>query len=293
MSYAIKHMHALGGVQIGCDVPPRIMGIINVSPESYYSKSISSDAATIRNMATQMEESGADFIDVGGMSTAPYRDIIVSEQAESDRVCMAISNISDVCDMPISVDTHRSGVAMAALDAGATILNDVTGLAGDSDIPHVISRYEPSLILCAHDTGLVSGDTYNTAEILRNTVKRAVSYGADPNHIAIDPAIGFFRDTVTSHTHTRISYHWARRDISILSDIKSVGDGMPILVSVSSKSFIGEILDRPNPEERMYGSLAAETAAVLNGADIVRTHHVYESRDAALVAAAIAGRIIS
>lgn len=269
------------------------MGVINVSPESYYSKSILSDPQTIRNVATQMEEGGADYIDVGGMSTAPYRDLTVSEQAETDRVRVAISHILDACSLPVSVDTHRSGVAQMALDTGATILNDVTGLKGDPHMSCVISKHTPSLILCAHHTDTVTGDIDNTAAILRRTVKRAISYGADPNDIVVDPAIGFFRDTGAGPTHTRISGDWARRDVSILSDLRSVGGGMPILVSVSSKTFIGKLLNKPDPEARMYGSLAAETAAILGGADIIRTHHVSESRDAVLVAAAIAGRMMS
>ena len=286
-------MHALGGLQIGPDAPPRIMGIINVSPESYYSKSILSDPQAIRKAAIHMEESGADYIDVGGMSTAPYVGLTVSEQAESDRVRTAISHILDACSLPVSVDTHRSGVAQVALDAGAAILNDVTGLQGDPRMARIVSRYAPSLILCAHHADTVTGDMSDTTSILRHTVRRAISYGANPNHIAVDPAIGFFRDTGAGPTHTRISGDWARRDTSILSDVRSVGGGMPTLVSVSSKTFIGKLLNKPDPETRMYGSLAAEAAAILGGADIIRTHHVSESRDAMLVAAAIAGRIPS
>lgn len=269
------------------------MGIINVSPESYYSKSILPDPQTIKKAAACMEESGADYIDVGGVSTAPYRGLTVSEKAESDRVRTAISHILDACSLPVSVDTHRSGVAQIALDAGATILNDVTGLEGDPHMACVVSKYTPSLILCAHHIGTVTGDIDDTATILRHTVKRAISYGADPNQIVVDPAIGFFRNAGAGPAHTRISGDWARRDVSILSDIRSVGGDMPTLVSVSSKTFIGKLLNKPDPETRMYGSLAAEAAAILGGADIIRTHHVSESRDAVLVAAAIAGRITS
>lgn len=289
----IKHMHTLGGLQVGPDVSPRVMGVINVSPESYYSKSVILDSQAIGEAATQMETDGADYIDVGGMSTAPYRGLTISEQTEIDRIRSAVSHISDVCSLPISVDTHRGGVAQVALDTGATILNDVTGLQADPQMASVISKYDPSLILCAHHTGMVTGDIHSTAAILQQTIRRAISYGADPDDIVVDPAIGFFRDIGAGPVHTRIPGDWTRRDVSILSDLRSVGDGTPILVSVSSKSFIGKLLNKPDPKTRIYGSLAAETVAVLNGADIIRTHHVSESRDAVLVAAAVCGRMIS
>lgn len=268
------------------------MGIINTSPESYYASSIHDTIEKVRDAALEMESQGADFIDVGGASTAPYRDRAISEDVEAARVVAAVAAICECCSIPVSVDTYRSGVAAKALEAGALILNDITGLA-DTGMDRVISRYEPSLVLCAHSNRIVSGDVSDTTAIICDIVQRAISYGANPDNIVVDPAIGFFRDEGSAPHHTRITNEWHRRDASIIANLNHISGDYPILVSVSNKSFIGRLLDKPDPLDRMAGSLAAESAAVMCGADIIRTHHIPESLDAIKVASAIAGRHIA
>ena len=281
----------IGGVAAGPGCPVRIMGIINASPESFHKSSVSISRDAVAGTAAHMAEDGADYIDVGGMSTAPYLDTWVSEDVERERAVAGVSAVVESCRLPVSVDTCRSGVAGAAMDAGASILNDVTGLLHDPGMRSVISKYDPSVVLCAHDPGTRTGDAADTAAILAGAVRRALEYGADPDKLAVDPAIGFFRDDVRGGLHTKIRGDWARRDAAILGALREVGGGLPVLVSASNKSFIGHMLDGREPGGRMFGSLAAEALAVAGGADIIRTHNVAESRDAVRVASSVAGRL--
>ena len=124
----ISYVNKLGTVRVGGSNPVRIMGILNTSPESFYKKSISIGRQKIVNAIHRMEEGGADFIDVGGMSTAPYLSTMVSEKIEMTRIVNAVKIIQRTTNLPISVDTCRAGVAKEALELGVDIINDVTGL---------------------------------------------------------------------------------------------------------------------------------------------------------------------
>ena len=282
----------IGGVGAGPGYPVRIMGIINISPESFHGISVRESHDAAAAAAARMAESGADYIDVGGMSTAPYLKTWVSEETETERVVAGVRAVAGSCDVPISVDTCRSGVAAAAMDAGATILNDITGLRHDPGMKSVVSRYDPSLVLCAQGGGVHTGDASDTAAILAGAVRRAREYGAAPDQIAVDPAVGFFRSEGRGDLYTRIRGDWVRRDASILGRLRDVCGGLPVLASVSNKSFIGSILGGREPEGRIFGSVAAEALAVAGGADIIRTHNVAESRDAVRTASAITGRVL-
>lgn len=279
----------LGGINVGCPHPVRVMGIINASPESFYKKSIKSGAGDIKKEAKLMEECGAAYIDVGGMSTAPYVDGLVSEETEKRRMQNAIEAISEVSSLPISVDTIRSGVAQAAIESGATILNDVTGFNYDKKMLNVISRYSPDIVLCAHSNQKSTGTVQDTAKILEHTMQKIQRYGADKTRMVIDPCIGFFRDS-GSPWCTRIDHSWVQRDIDMIQHLRQITGDMPILVSVSNKSFIGSILDDRGADGRLYGSIAAEVMSVASGADIIRTHNVQQSLDGIKVASAIIQR---
>lgn len=280
----------LGDINVGTSYPVRVMGIINASPESFYKKSIRKTTDDIKKEATTMEKNGADYIDIGGMSTAPYLDTTISEETEKKRIQMAVQAVSEVCDIPISVDTVRSGVAQVAMEAGATILNDVTGFNYDKKMPDIISRYSPDIILCAYSKRKSTGTIHDTADILNDTIQNAQKYGADTSRMVIDPAIGFFRNT-DSPWCTQIDGNWYKRDINTIRHLQKLTKSMPVLISVSNKSFIGKILDGRDADGRLYGSLAAEAMSVVNGADIIRTHNVAQSRDAIRVASAIVGRL--
>jgi dihydropteroate synthase len=273
-------MHKLAGVRVGNPNPIRIMGIINTSPESFYKKSVFTDKQTIAKIAKLMEEDGADFIDVGGMSTAPYLKTQISEEQEISRITNAIETIQKVSKLPISIDTCRAKVANVALQLGAEIVNDVSGLKYDKKMIDVLEEYHPSVIVCAFSNELLRGDQIIQArKLIHQSVSMAIKTGLSKNNIVVDPALGFFRKKSQGILFTKINSDWVERDILILKNLNKIKDRYPILVSISRKSFIGEMLNEKDPEKRLYGSLAAETFAALNGADIIRTHNVKATGD--------------
>jgi dihydropteroate synthase len=277
----ISYVNKLGGVRVGGSYPVRIMGILNTSPESFYKKSISIGRQKIIDVVHRMEEEGADFIDVGGMSTAPYLSTMVPEKIEMVRVINAVKIIQRATNLPISVDTCRATVAKEALELGVDIINDVTGLKYDIMMPKIIERYYPSLILCAYSKKIITGNqVQETKKLLKKSLEIAKSAKIPRTKIVLDPAIGFFRKKGNNSFFTRINSDWVKRDLLILKNLRSIKLSMPLLVSVSNKSFIGKILKKNNPSARIAGSLAAEVVCVLNGADIIRTHNVAATKEA-------------
>ena len=280
----INHVNKLGNVSVAGKNPVRIMGILNTSPESFYKKSIKSTKQQIADTVKQMEVDGADFIDVGGMSTAPYLSTSVSEKIESQRILNAIKIIQNVSNLPISVDTCRASVAKSALEYRVEIINDISGLKYDDKMIDVIREYTPSLVLCAFDSKRVVGNIQSTKNLLKDSLKLAKSARIPPSKIVLDPAIGFFRKSGKGSFFTKIKSDWLARDLSLIQNLKSIKMQYPILISVSNKSFIGKLLGKENVSDRLFGSIAAEVVSVLNGADIIRTHNVAETKDAITVA---------
>ena len=280
----INHVTKLGNIGVGGKNPVRIMGILNTSPESFYKKSIKVTKQQIANTIKQMEIDGADFIDVGGMSTAPYLSTIVSEKIESQRILNAIKIIQNVSNLPISVDTCRANVAKSALEHGIEIINDISGLKYDDKMIDVIGKYFPSLVLCAFDSKTVTGNPQSTKSLLKDSIRIAKTAGVQSSKIVLDPAIGFFRKSGSGSFFTKIKSDWIQRDLSIIQNLKSIKMEYPIMISVSNKSFIGKLLGKENVSDRLFGSLAAEVVSVLNGADIIRTHNVAETKDAITIA---------
>ncbi len=284
-------MTKLGSVLVGRKYDVRIMGILNTSPESFYKKSIISKKR-IASTVKQMEQDGADFVDVGGMSTAPYLSTLISEKTESKRVIDAVKIIQNSTNLPISVDTCRASVAQNALELGVDIINDISGLKYDKMMNHVVSKFQPSVILCAYSKKQVIGNQLiETQKLLRHSIQLAKHANISKQKIVLDPAIGFFRNSGKGHFFTKINSDWVARDLLILKNLKSIKMGLPLLVSVSNKSFIGKILKKENPADRLFGSLAAEVFSVINGADVVRTHNVKETKEVVLVAKKFAGKI--
>jgi len=272
----------LAGVPVGEGCPVRIMGVINVSPESFFKGSVHVRANSIKVAARRMTEDGADFIDVGAMSTAPYLKTQISEKDEAERLGWAVRIIRKHTRLPISIDTSRPLPALEGLKAGGKILNDVRGLAGDSAMPGLAKKFS-GVILMAHPASIFSPfpkrDKHNpmatVTGILRRNLKLALGAGVSRSRIVIDPGIGFFRNE---------KWPWWAWDLEILRELKKLRAlHQPILIGVSRKSFIGHFTGAL-PDERLAGSLAATTAAVLNGASIVRTHDVRETREAVRVA---------
>lgn len=278
-------MTQIGNVGVGGKNPVRIMSILNTSPESFYKKSIITTKTDIKNSVKQMENEGADFIDVGGMSTAPYLSTIVSEKVESKRILNAIKIIQNVSNLPISVDTCRAKVARDVLEHGVDIINDISGLKYDEKMQEVVSKFVPSLILCAYDSKTISENSVTiTNKLLQESLKIAKKSHIPSENIVLDPAVGFFRKTGQSPFFTKIKSDWVERDLSIIKNINFIKQNFPILISVSNKSFLGNILEKKNPHDRLFGSIAAEAISVINGADIIRTHNVEATKDAITIA---------
>ena len=278
-------MAKIANVGVGGKNPVRIMGILNTSPESFYKKSVNTSKTLIKNTAKLMEDQGADFIDVGGMSTAPYRSTSVSEKTESKRIQNAIKIIQNFTNLPISVDTCRAKVAKDALEYGVEIINDVSGLKYDKNIQEVISEYSPSLILCAYSPKPVNGNPIAvTKKLFQDSIKLAKKSHVPSEKIVLDPAIGFFRKTGKGSFFTKIKSDWLERDLFILKNLNLIKKNYPILISVSNKSFIGKLLGKENPNDRLFGSISAEVVSVMNGADIIRTHNVQATKDAVTIA---------
>lgn len=278
-------MAKIGDVGVGGRNPIRIMGILNTSPESFYKKSVNTNKTLIKNTVKLMEDQGADFIDVGGMSTAPYLSTIISEKTESKRILNAIKIIQNFTNLPISADTCRAKVAKDALEFGVEIINDISGLKYDKQMQNVVSNFKPSLILCAFSPKIVDGNSVlATKKLLQDSLKIAKKSHISSKKIVLDPAIGFFRKTGKGPFFTKIKSDWSERDLSILRNLRSIKQNYPILVSVSNKSFIGKVLNKENPNDRLFGSIAAEVVSVLNGANIIRTHNVGASKDAITIA---------
>ena len=277
----ISYVNKLGTIPVGNSSPVRIMGILNTSPESFYKKSISIGKKGIADSVRRMEEEGADFVDVGGMSTAPYLSTMVSEKTEMSRIINAIKIIQQVSNLPISVDTCRAQAAKESLELGVDIINDVTGLKYDPMMVKIIEKYCPSLVLCAFSKKFITGNQLiKTKNLLKESLNIAKSASVPSSKIVLDPAIGFFRKEGKGSLFTRINSDWVKRDLLILKNLKSIKMNKPILVSVSNKSFIGKILKTQHLADRLAGTLVSEVVSILNGADIIRTHNVGKTKEA-------------
>ena len=227
----INYVNKLGAIPVGDSNPVRFMGILNTSSESFYKKSISTTKQGISDTVCRMEAEGADFIDVGGMSTAPYLATTVSEKTEIARITKAIKIIQQISNLPISVDTCRAGVAKEALELGVDIINDVTGLKYDPRMPKTIEKYCPSLVLCAYSKKIMTGNQlHNVKQLLNESLEIAKSINIPKTKIVLDPAIGFFRKKGMGAFFTKINSDWFKRDLLILKNLKSIKSGRPILV---------------------------------------------------------------
>lgn len=256
-----------------------IMGVINLSSESFYEGSYY-PPSRISDTIERMMEQGADIVDVGARSTAPNASPITVRE-ELGRMEEAMSTLDGDEGVLISVDTQYAKVAERALSLGAHIVNDVSGLTRDPALARVVNDYECPIVLMA--SCVRRGDGLGLAhslECARRTLERAERLGVDSESIILDPAIGRW-------TPQRCVPH----DLELLDGLEQFKQmGFPLVIGVSRKSFIGEVLGVP-PEERLYGSLGATAIAVYKGADIIRTHDVVETLHAVRVVEAIRRKV--
>jgi len=268
----------LAGVALGDGLPVAVMGALNVSPESFHQGSVVTTGDGLLRAAEAMAKAGAVLVDIGAMSTAPYLNAAVTESEEARRLSWAVDLVATRIDLPISADTSRSAPARAALEAGARVVNDVSGFMGDPLMADLVSRAGAGVILMASERGAVrSGDAIGTVNaLLEESLSLARRAGIGPSSIVVDPGIGFFRHQMVA---------WDAWDCTILGGLAGLHRlGQPICVGVSRKSFIGAVAGVEDPAGRLPGSLAAAAAAVLNGTHLIRTHDVEETIQAVRVA---------
>ena len=256
-----------------------VMGILNVTPDSFAERDPRLDPAAGVEAALRMEGDGADVLDVGGESTRPGAEPVGAEE-ELARVLPVIRALACRVRAPISVDTYKASVARAAVDAGASIVNDVSGLAYDPALAHAVAESGAALVLM-HTRGrpqtMMAQAVYDdvvreVAAELRSAVASAAAAGVAVERIVVDPGIGFAKRPAHSY--------------GVLARLAELAAALerPVLVGASRKSFLRAALDdRPAPE-RDWGTAAAVTAAVLGGAHIVRVHAVAEMAQVVRVA---------
>ena len=273
-------MTSIGKLRIGEKVPARIMGVINVSPESFYKNSVKTKVNEIAIVATEMQKTGADMIDVGAMSTAPYLETIISVEQETRRMTHAIEVIKRNCSLPISADTPRAEVAKEAIKLGADAINDISGLKYDKKMADIVARSGLPIIIGAYGgrSARISGSVLGTMKVLNESISIAKSSDIGADNIIIDPAVGFFRAKGKNPFFTKMTdFPWYIRDIEVISNLKKLKIfSKPICICVSRKSFIGNIFNL-EPEERLIPSAATELICILNSANLIRTHDVRET----------------
>jgi len=267
----------LAGLEVGDRVPVRVMAVLNVSPESFYQGSVQPQLERLADITQAMVNAGANIIDVGAMSTAPYLKTAISEEQESERLTRAIGTIASSVSVPISADTKRAAPARAALAAGATIINDVGGLKYDPQMAEVVAASGAGVVIMASENTPQHGLPMERVRTALNESLNIAERAGIPRHrIVLDPGIGFFRQP-------EIAWHeWDRVILRELGDLRELG--FPLLVGVSRKSFIGKVLNQPNATDRLVGSLSCAAIAVYNGAHIIRAHDVRETVEAVRMA---------
>ncbi|MFA5352985.1 MAG: dihydropteroate synthase [Thermodesulfovibrionales bacterium] len=257
------------------------MAVLNVTPDSFSDGGLFFDKSRAVEQAHRLVEEGADILDIGGESTRPGSDPVSSEE-ELRRTIPVIEAIAGEIPVPISIDTYKADVAERALEAGAAMVNDISGLRFDPEMAGVVARY--AVPLCVMHTGgrpkeMQQNPQYEALipEVLaslRESVRMAEDAGIASDKIIIDPGIGFGKTFL--------------HNLEIIRNLREfTALGRPILMGVSRKAFIGKILGDLPAGERIEGTAAAVAIAIFNGANIVRVHDLKEMARVARVADAI------
>jgi dihydropteroate synthase len=258
-----------------------IMGILNVTQDSFSDGGLYFDKSAAIKRANRMVEEGADIIDIGGESTRPGAEPVTVEE-ELRRTIPVIEVLAKEINVPVSIDTYKSEVAKKALDAGASIVNDISGLRFDPEMAKVVSEYKVPVVIM-HIKGrpkdMQQDPVYEAfipeiMDYLREGIRLAKESGVSEDKIIIDPGIGFGK---TFNQNLEIINNL--RKFTLLEK--------PILIGPSRKAFIGKILGNASVTERLEGTSAAVAISIMNGANIIRIHDVKEMVRAARVADAI------
>ncbi|MCD4800487.1 MAG: dihydropteroate synthase [Methanococcoides sp.] len=266
------------GLKVGDEHPARLMGVINLSRESFYKGSVV-DTDSLLDVANKMIDDGATIIDLGARSTWPLATPITKE-VECDRLLPALELLKDNVDAVISVDTVFADIAEKAIESGADVVNDVAGFATDGGMLDVVAEHGcPAVVMAA---GKLPGDPLGMDAIMHSLddiLIRSEERGIDTDQLILDPAIGKW-----------VPEKSAMYDLETIDQFERLKVfEKPLLAAISRKSFIGDLLNKP-ATERLYGSLAAAAIVVQKGAHIIRTHDVAETFDVVQIAAAVRSR---
>jgi len=257
------------------------MGVLNTTPDSFFKDSRRRRSGDAASRGLELEEQGADILDIGGESSRPPFRNVLPVAEEIRRVVPVIEALSKRLKIPISIDTFKAEVARAAISAGAEIVNDIGALRLDRELPKVVASERVAVVLMhsrgkpeqMHHLPRVCHILRTVVESLERSVRRAVLAGISKRQIIVDPGIGFSK---TPEDNLLLL-----KRLAILSRL-----GLPILVGASRKSFLGKVLDVP-VEQRLTGSLACCDMAIMEGAHIVRVHDVREPRQVAILCDAV------
>ena len=244
---------------------PLIMGILNVTPDSFYAPSRKESVWSAVEAALAMEENGADIIDIGAESTRPGFTPVEAEE-EIKRIVPAIQEIRNRTKLPISVDTRKGSVARAALEAGADIVNDISAGTYDFSIIEIVKNYKCDIILMHSQENPLYSDV--VSEVKEYLVSRAEVFknaGVPADRITLDPGLGFGKDT--------------EHNLLLMRQIRQLVDlGYPVLIGYSRKRFFGAVTGA-DVDGRLAGTLAANAFAAAHGAAVLRVHDVRETSD--------------
>lgn len=246
-----------------------VMGIVNVTPDSFSGDGLDHDVGSAVDLALRMEAEGADIIDIGAESTRPAGRVYgggaqaISGAEELARLLPVLTEVVARVSVPVSVDTHKAEVARQAVEAGASMINDVWGLGADENMADTVARSGVPVVLMHNQSGYQYADLLSEIkDRLYGSVSRAIEAGVDPANIIVDPGIGFGKT--------------ADHNLEVLRRLPEFCSlGYPVLIGTSRKSTIGRVLGLP-VEERLEGTAATVALGIAGGADIVRVHDVRE-----------------
>ena len=264
---SVRGVTDIGGRRFVWGERTYVMGVINVTPDSFSNDGVGNDVDGAVRMAVRFQEDGADIIDVGGESTRPpgiYGDSKpVSVDEELSRIIPMIEAIKRETDLPVSIDTYKAAVAQDAIEAGASMINDVWALQRDPDMLMVAADADVPVVLMHNQVGTEYDDMVpDVIEGLQQRVDAAVKGGVRPENIIVDPGMGFGKT--------------AEQNLEILRRLGEFDTlGLPLLVGMSRKSTIGYVLGLP-VEDRVEGTAATVALSIAGGTDIVRVHDVKE-----------------